>query len=82
MHGKPDGRSTMKPDLPLDQMTVEDKLLTMEALWDSLLREPDTVESPPWHGEVLAERSAAVERGEVALLDLDDVKRRIRERTR
>jgi hypothetical protein len=72
----------MKLDLPLDQMSVEDKLLTMEALWDSLSREPDAVESPPWHGEVLAERLAAVERGEVALLDLDDVKRRIRDRTR
>jgi hypothetical protein len=72
----------MMPDLPLDQMTVEDKLLAMEALWDSLSRRPDAIESPAWHGEVLAERLAALERGEVTLLDLDDVKRRLRERTR
>jgi hypothetical protein len=71
----------VKPDLPLDQMTVEDKLLAMEALWDSLSRDPDTVESPAWHGEVLAERVAALEREEAALLDLEDVKRRMRERT-
>jgi hypothetical protein len=62
-------------------MTVEDKLLAMEALWDSLSRHPDAMESPAWHGEVLAERLAALERGEVTLLDLDDVKRRSRERT-
>jgi hypothetical protein len=72
----------MKPDLPLDQMAVEDKLLAMEALWDSLSRDPDTVESPAWHSVVLAERLAALERGEVTLLDLDDVKRRFREQTR
>jgi hypothetical protein len=71
----------MTADLPVDQMTVEDKLLEMEALWGSLSRDPDTVESPAWHGEVLAERVAALEREEAALLDLEDVKRRMRERT-
>ncbi|WP_058556216.1 addiction module protein [Thiohalocapsa sp. ML1] len=71
----------MTADLPVDQMTVEDKLLEMEALWGSLSRDPDTVASPAWHGEVLAERLAALKCGEAVLLDLDDVKRRMRERT-
>jgi putative addiction module component (TIGR02574 family) len=72
----------VKPDLPLDKMTVEEKLMTMEAIWDSLSREPEAVASPPWHGEVLAERLAALERGDMTLLELDEVKRRIREQTR
>ncbi|WP_156427741.1 addiction module protein [Thiohalocapsa sp. ML1] len=69
----------MKPDLALD--SVEDNRCAMEALSDSLSRDSDTVASPAWHGDILAERRAALERGEALPLDLDDVKRRMRERT-
>jgi hypothetical protein len=69
----------MTLDLPLEKMSVEDKILTMEALWDSLCRDPAAIESPAWHGEILAERLAALERGEVEFEDLEIAKRKIRE---
>jgi len=68
----------MKLDLPLDQMSTEDKLQAMEVLWESLCRDAADIESPAWHGEVLAERLVALERGEVEFEDLDEVKRNIR----
>jgi hypothetical protein len=68
----------MKLDLPLDQMSTEDKLQAMEVLWESLCRDAAEIESPAWHGEVLAERLVALERGEVEFEDLDEVKRKIR----
>jgi hypothetical protein len=72
----------MRPNLPLDQMSTEDKILTIEALWDSLCRDPDAIESPDWHGEVLADRLDALDRGEVQLEDLEAVKRTIRRQIR
>jgi len=44
--------------LPLDQMTVKEKLAIMEQLWEDLARIPGAIESPAWHKEILDERSA------------------------
>ena len=54
--------------LPLDEMTVEEKLEAMEAIWASLAKNPDDVPSPAWHGEVLRERLRQVEAGETEFL--------------
>ncbi len=69
------------PRLPLDQMTVEEKLEVMEEIWADLCRKPDDVPSPAWHGEVLADREAALERGEEEILDWDEAKARLRKET-
>ena len=66
------------PRLPLDQMTVEEKLELLDELWADLSRKPDDVPSPAWHGEVLAERDAALERGEEEILDWEEAKARLR----
>jgi len=49
--------------LPLDQMTTEEKLRAMEALWADLSHEADTYESPAWHADVLRERDQRVAGG-------------------
>ena len=46
----------MDVTLPLDQMTIEDKIRTMEILWDDLCRQAEGRPSPAWHGEILRER--------------------------
>jgi len=68
----------MIPTLPLDQMSVEEKIQTMENLWDSLLHENSEIASPDWHREVLAEREAAIERGEAHFEDWETAKEKIR----
>jgi putative addiction module component (TIGR02574 family) len=70
----------MSTELSLDKMTVAEKLALMERLWDDLSRRPENVPSPQWHGEVLAERIAAVREGRTAFVPWDDAKRRLRER--
>jgi hypothetical protein len=67
----------MAISLPLDEMSVEEKIRAMEALWDDLCRRADGVVSPPWHGEVLADREAAARSGEDRFEDWDAAKRRI-----
>ena len=70
----------MSIELSLEKMTVPEKLALMERLWDDLSRRPENVPSPQWHGEVLAERIAAVREGRTEFVPWDDAKRRLRER--
>ena len=49
----------------------------MELLWASLTRTPDAVPSPGWHGDVLADRLAKIDRGEGEFLRLAQVKARL-----
>ena len=72
----------MIPTLPLDKMSVEEKIQTMESLWDSLLHENSEIASPDWHGEVLAEREVAIERGDVHFEDWESAKEKIRKQIR
>jgi hypothetical protein len=70
----------MLPVLPLDQMTVEEKLQLMEILWEDLSRNPENIPSPAWHGEVLAERQRKIEEGQAKFLSLDEVRRNLEEK--
>ena len=69
------------PILPLDEMTVEDKLQTMEALWESLSADPAAIESPAWHEEELRERERKIASGEAEFIDWEKAKAGIRRRT-
>jgi hypothetical protein len=71
---------TMQAMLPLDQMTKEDKLRAMEALWADLSRDESQIESPAWHGEVLRERAEAVKSGQEAFIDWEVAKKQLRDK--
>jgi hypothetical protein len=47
----------MNAALPLEKMTVAEKLQAMEELWADLSRD-EIFESPAWHGEILKKRAA------------------------
>jgi len=66
--------------LQLDQMTLEEKLRTMEALWDDLCRHEDQIQSPPWHEEILRERGKRVQSGQETFIDWEAAKKEIRDR--
>jgi hypothetical protein len=65
---------------PIETLSVTDKLLLMERLWEDLSRCPTDVPSPAWHGEILAERQAAVSEGRASFVDWEATKDRLRER--
>ena len=50
--------AVMSIKLPLDEMTVQEKLAAMESLWEDLSRSPEAIESPAWHKDVLDQRIA------------------------
>jgi len=56
----------MAVDLPLAQMSVDDKLQAMELLWADLSKDPAHVLSPAWHGDVLRSRLEQVQQGKAS----------------
>jgi hypothetical protein len=71
----------MSLTLPLSDMTLEEKLQAMEALWDDLSRNPALLASPTWHENVLREREQRLTRAETSFMDWDQAKAQIRSRT-
>jgi len=67
--------------LPLETMTICDKLQMMETLWANLTQIPEEMPSPAWHRDVLAARMERVKKGESTYSDWADVKERIRKAT-
>jgi putative addiction module component (TIGR02574 family) len=70
----------MSADLAIESMTLTEKLALMERLWSDLSRCPEDIPSSEWHGEVLAERIAAVREGRTEFVDWDAAKKRLRDR--
>ena len=64
--------------LPLNKMTVPEKLATMELLWEDLCRCPEDIPACPWHGKVLADREKSISEGKSTFSDLNKAKERIR----
>ncbi|MHB8899192.1 MAG: addiction module protein [Thermoguttaceae bacterium] len=66
--------------LAIETLSISEKLLLMERLWEDLSRRPSDVPAPDWHGDVLAERQAAVREGRTSFVEWEAAKERLRER--
>ena len=64
----------MNAVLPLEKMTVAEKLQAMEALWADLSRD-ENLESPAWHAEILQGRA-----GQKDFVDWETAKEQLRAR--
>ena len=60
----------------IERMSTEERLQAMEALWDSLARESDSVSSPSWHGDVLAARQKRIDEGNANFVSLEDLQQK------
>jgi hypothetical protein len=66
------------PVLPLNEMSVEEKLETMETIWASLSANPAAIESPAWHEEELRVREARVVFGEAKFVHWEKAHEEVR----
>ena len=62
----------------VSRLSRAEQLQTMEWLWASLSKKSEEIESPEWHGEILAARTAKVDAGEAEFLSVDQLKERLR----
>lgn len=68
----------MRVTLPLENMSLEEKIDAMEQLWTNL---GNNVPSPEWHSSVLARREADVQSGVSRFSPWAEAKERIRKQT-
>ena len=82
MHWPPERRIDKKMEitLPLEKMTIAEKLRMMETLWSDLTHDEEHLESPAWHGEALRKRAARVEQGKESFMDWETAKTQLRNR--
>lgn len=57
-----------------NKMSQQEKLHTMEALWNSLTHGKSEPPSPTWHEEILARRKSKMDAGEATFVTLDEFK--------
>ena len=67
--------------LPLQRLTLEDKLRALETLWADLSQHEQAVPLPEWHKRVLADREQMIQDGRARFLDLETAKKRIARKT-
>ncbi|MGN6545907.1 MAG: addiction module protein [Aureliella sp.] len=72
----------MAIDLPLERMTLAEKLETMERLWADISKAPAEVSSPDWHKEILEERRRLVAEGKLTFSDLDTAMTELKDQLR
>ena len=59
----------MSINLPLKDMTLQEKLAVMESIWEDLARTPEAIESPTWHKDILDERRHRLAEGSARFID-------------
>jgi hypothetical protein len=62
----------------IENMSREEKLRAMEALWHEISKEEPAPESPAWHGEALEQTRSRVAAGAEQVMDWEEAKRRLR----
>lgn len=62
-------------------MTAEEKVQTMEAIWENVSAKFETIESPAWHEDELRVREAQIASGKAMFIDWEKAKAEIRRLT-
>lgn len=61
-------------------LSVEEKLQVMEAIWQDLTEDEQAFQSPAWHLKALKETEQRRKEGKEAVLDWGDAKKDLRKR--
>ncbi len=64
-------------NINIQEMTMVEKIQTMEMLWDDLCRNVEEIKSPEWHGKVLREREELLRQGKDGFEDWEQAKKDI-----
>ena len=64
--------------LPLEKMSIEEKIQAMESLWEDLCINADSLTSPEWHRDILEEREKTIMNGDDEFIDWEKAKNDIR----
>lgn len=65
--------------IQIERLTVAEKIQMMESLWDSLCAQPENIQSPDWHSDVLKDREDRLANGSDSFVNWDVAKKHIRD---
>ena len=72
----------MSITIELEKMSIEEKMQTMEMIWDDLCHGSGKIKSPDWHKEVLADREQALIDKTDEFIDWETAKKNINKAVR
>ena len=64
--------------IPLQSMSIAEKILTMELIWDDLSAKANSIAIPKWHENILNERQQAIKQGVEVFIDWNVAKKNLR----
>jgi hypothetical protein len=67
----------MVTPLAIDKMTIEEKLQTMEALWNDLCQHEEASPVHDWQKEILDGRECLIQEGEATFVDWEEAKKSV-----
>ena len=70
----------MQNTIEIKQLSREEKLRVMEAIWEDLSYEEEQIESPDWHRKALHETERRLSSGLEKTVDWQDAKKELRKR--
>ena len=62
-------------DNELKDMSINDRLQAMETLWSTFVYKNTFINSPHWHGDVLASRKEKIEKGDARFISLESLRK-------
>jgi endonuclease/exonuclease/phosphatase family metal-dependent hydrolase len=66
--------------IEIQNLSKEEKLRVMEAIWEDLSKVDDQIESPDWHLQALQETDQRFRSGQENIVDWQDAKKELRKR--
>jgi hypothetical protein len=72
----------MTVELPLAQMSLEEKLHALDLLWSDLCRHEKNIPVPQWHRDLLDKRARLTREGKAKFSSWESAKKRISARAR
>ena len=72
----------MIAQVEIRQLPLPEKLALLEAVWTELASDPDTVEVPQWHKDILDDRQRLLDQESSQVLDWEMAKEQINRRVR
>jgi len=70
----------MQNTIEIKQLSREEKLRVMEAIWEDLSTEDELIESPEWHKDALQETERRLGSGQEKIMEWRDAKKELRNR--
>ena len=70
----------MSKSLPLEEMTLQEKLAAMESVWEDIAGSTKRDDSPGWHKDILDERAKRLATGEACFDDWETAKAKLRKK--